>query len=190
MNYRVYNDYELLYLFKERHNQQALEILIKKYEKFIYKQVISFFPRKKDIEDYYQEGLICLYKAINSFQDKYNKTFMRYFEVILKRHLINLYHKNKKENEKTIMLINEATVNEQEYYDEPRTKIEIDLKLSSKLEELIYLYYFQKGKSVSYLSEKLNLSNKQVYNGIYRVKQKITSQIKEKKKNNPDLIKY
>lgn len=29
MSYKAYNDYELLYLFKEKHNQKALEILIK-----------------------------------------------------------------------------------------------------------------------------------------------------------------
>jgi RNA polymerase sporulation-specific sigma factor len=183
MSYKAYNDYELLYLFKEKHNQKALEILIKKYEKFIYKKVISFFPRKRDIEDYFQEGLLCLYRAINSFNDKYNKTFMRYFEVILDRHLINLYHKNKREDEKTLMLINEATVNEQIAYEEPKEETKIDVKLGSKLEELIYLYYYIEGKSVNYLSKKLKLSKKQVYNGIYRVKRKLSEQLKEKDKN-------
>lgn len=181
MSYKAYNDYELLYLFKERHDQIALEILIKKYEKFIYKRIISFFPRKKDLEDYYQEGLLALYRAINSFDDKYNKTFMRYFEVILNRHLINLYHKNKRDDEKTLMLINEATVEEQITISRSNFQKEIDVTLGSRLEELIYLYYFLEGKSVNYLSEKLNLTKKQAYNGIYRVKQKVALQIKEKK---------
>jgi DNA-directed RNA polymerase specialized sigma24 family protein len=108
---------------------------------------------------------------------------MRYFEVILDRHLINLYHKNKREDEKTLMLINEATVNEQIAYEEPKEETKIDVKLGSKLEELIYLYYYIEGKSVNYLSKKLKLSKKQVYNGIYRVKRKLSEQLKEEDKN-------
>lgn len=182
MSYKAYNDYELLYLYKERHDQTALEILIKKYEKFIYKKVNSFFPREKEIEDYFQEGLLCLYRAINSFDDKYNKTFMRYFEVILNRHLINLYHKNRREYEKTLLIINEATVEEQfNVIEEPKKKeIKLDIKLGSKLEELVYLYYFKEGRSVKYLVENLKLTRKQAYNAIYRVRQKVAAQLKEK----------
>lgn len=181
MSYKAYNDYELLYLVKERNNQKALEILIKKYEKYIYKKAISFFPREKELDDYYQEGVLCLYKAIDSFDDKYNKTFMRYFEVVLNRHYINMYHKNKRETEQTLMLVNEAIVNEQNFYEEKELSVELNVELGSKIEELVYLYYFQQGKSVNYLCETLELTRKQVYNAIYRVKQKLADQIKIKK---------
>lgn len=181
MSYKAYNDYELLYLSKEENDQVALEILIKKYTKFIYKKVISFFPYKYDVEDYFQEGLICLIKAVESFKDVYNKTFMRYFEVLLDRRFINIYHKNRREIEKYSLLINEAVV--EQYINEPEeeNEIVINIKFSSEVEEIIYNYYFQEGKKVSYIVKQLNLTRKQVYNAIYRVKGKLTAELKKEK---------
>ena len=60
MSYKAYNDYELLYLVNNQQDMVALDILLKKYEKFIYKKINSFFPRSKDVDDYYQEGLLSL----------------------------------------------------------------------------------------------------------------------------------
>lgn len=171
--YKAYNDYELLYLVKEKHDHIALDILIKKYEKYIYKKIYSFFPREKEVDDYFQEGILCLYKAINSFDDQYNKTFMRYFEVLINRHLINIYHKNKREEEKLLMIINEAYVEEQTYNEPETNMLDIKIHFSSDVEQIIYQYYFVEGRKINHISDKLNMTKKQVYNAIYRVKQKI-----------------
>ncbi len=173
MSYKAYNDYELLYLVKEKNDHIALDILIKKYKNYIYKKIYSYFPREKDVDDYYQEGLLCLHRAIHTFDDTYNKTFMRYFEVLINRHLINIYHKNKREQEKLLMIINEAYVDEQFYEEDKESSVDLNIRFGSNLETLIYQYYFLEGMKVDYISKKLNLTKKQVYNGIYRVKRKI-----------------
>lgn len=174
MSYKAYNDYELLYQYKEKHDEVALKILIQKYEKFIYKKVYSFFSWEKDIDDYYQEGLLCLLRAIRSFKDEFNKTFMRYFEIIINRHFINLYHRDKRDQEKILMLLNEAEIEFQMACEEPEEKIEINVSFNSRTEDLIYHYYFKEGKSVNFLIDNLKLTKKQVYNAIYRVKRKLT----------------
>lgn len=171
--YKAYNDYELLYLANEYDDMVALSILVRKYKNFIYKKAISFFPNDSNLEDYYQEGLLCLLRSIKTFDDDYNKTFMRYFEVLLNRHLINIYHKNKREHEKLLMIINEAYVDEQFYEAPQETKASININFGSNAENIIYQYYFLEGMKIDYISKKLNLTKKQVYNAIYRVKRKI-----------------
>ena len=44
----------------------------------------------------------------------------------------------------------------------------------SKKEQFIYDNYFVEGKKIEFIAKKLKLTRKQVYNTIYRVKQKLT----------------
>ncbi len=180
MSYKAYNDYELLYLANEYQDMVALDILVRKYEKFIYKKAISFFPYAREIEDYYQEGLLCLLKSIKTFNEKYNKTFMRYFEVILDRHFINMYYKNKRENEKIVMLINEEKVKQsyEEIIEPVQKNLTFDFK--SKVEQIVYRLYFLENKNITTISEEICKTKKQIYNAIYRIKQKIQSDLKSK----------
>jgi len=164
-----YNDYELLYMVKENHCSIALDILLKKYQNFIYKKIHSFFFYEKYYDDYFQEGVICLLKAINSFEEKYNKTFMRYFEVILIRHYSCLHQKNKREWHglqalKDDFVIGEETSNSYHYEK---------IKFKSKLEQDVYELYYLKNKTITKIAEILTLNSKQVYNAIYRIKRKL-----------------
>lgn len=166
--YKAYNDYELLYLVKEK-DTVALDILLKKYERFIYKKVYSFFFH--DDGDYFQEGVLCLYKAIETFDDRYNKTFMRYFEVILTRHFINIYNKNKRylqmiESCKQAFLVQET--------EEAMLEIPLERPIfKSQTEQKIYELYYINNKKVKEISGLLNLNAKQIYNAIYRIKHKL-----------------
>ena len=45
---------------------------------------------------FHQEGLIMLHKAVITFKPEFNKTFMRYFEVLLERKFINLLRKRQR----------------------------------------------------------------------------------------------
>ena len=76
----------------------AREILINKYKPFILSKIskINLLPDER--EEFYAEGLICLIKAINSYNDKFFLSFNSYFALILKRKFIDLLRKkNKKE---------------------------------------------------------------------------------------------
>ena len=87
-----YNDYELIYLIHEN-SYEALGMMFHKYQKLIYSRIYKFkFPNDL-FEDLVQECNLVLYKAINIFNDKFNKTFTKFFELLLENKLIDLYKK-------------------------------------------------------------------------------------------------
>ncbi len=168
MSFKAYNDYELVYMVNENNDEIAFNILLKKYHNYIYKKIHQFFFYEKEYDDYYQEGVVSLVKAIQSFNQKYNKTFMRYFEVIINRDFINLDRNNKKTWEMYKSLKENFIIEEEEAffnYDE--------IKFKSKLEQMVYELYYLENKTISYICKNLNLLPKQVYNAIGRIKKKL-----------------
>lgn len=88
-----YNDYELLYLIGEG-SEEAEEILYMKYSPLIKKRISAFRIQSRYRDDFYQEGLMCLNDAIKSFNDHYNKTFNKFFDMVLQRKFIVLLKKD------------------------------------------------------------------------------------------------
>ena len=84
------NDYEIIYLIKDHFHKDAFAFMLKKYEKFIWKNIHALYLDEDNKYDFYQESVIMLYKAIQTFNERYNKTITRYFELILKRRLYAL----------------------------------------------------------------------------------------------------
>ena len=80
------NDYELVYLIRFEQCQVALDFLYMKYSRFIWKQIHVLHVNHYEQDDFHQEGLLMLHKAVTTFNEAKNKTFMRYFDLILKRH--------------------------------------------------------------------------------------------------------
>lgn len=108
-----------------------------------------------------------LHKAIISFNEAKNKTFTRYFELILKRRFWALLKRLPKYVIKDIPEI-------QGSYILRETEIVIpDLK--SKLELDIFEMYFVNNESISDISKKRGYKVKQIYNAIYRIREKILS---------------
>ena len=90
INYKDYNDYELIYLIKEG-NESALNFFFEKYEKYIIKVVESYIHYDEGLkEDYIQEGRIILYECIYRYDEDSNVSFFSYFTIILKRKLLKL----------------------------------------------------------------------------------------------------
>jgi RNA polymerase sporulation-specific sigma factor len=87
------NDYELVYLFKTQKDSIAFDFLFQKYRKFIWKNIHMLNIDQKEHDDFFQEGILMLHKAVQTFDESKNKTFTRYFELILKRHYYQLIHK-------------------------------------------------------------------------------------------------
>lgn len=184
MSYKMYNDYELLYLAINYQDTVALDIIFNKYSNFIYKKAISFFPHENNVDDYYQEGILSLYKCIYSFDENYNKTFMRYFEVILNRNFINIYNRKKRDYQKIINLINESKVRNSFIVEEKEVNYDIPLySFKSPIEDSVYNLYFLKGKNIKEISNILKKTNKQIYNAIYRIRKKIEIEVNNSKDN-------
>jgi len=101
-----------------------------------------------------------------------NKTFTRYFELILKRRFWALLKKLPKYVIKEIPDISGSYIIEEE------PVISIDLK--SDLEKTIFKMYFLNQEKVKTISKKTGYTRKQIYNAIYRIKDKYQAIISSK----------
>jgi len=92
MNYKEFNDYELL---DQIHScsEDANEILLYKYRPLIVsiaKKYIKYSHVGVDLNDLIQEGLLGLNDAINSFRDEKNANFGTYAKICVQRKIANL----------------------------------------------------------------------------------------------------
>ena len=60
------DDYELVYLAKDN-NEDAINELFYKYSGLIYYKSIKYAESKKYIDDYVNEGFLCLYETIHNY---------------------------------------------------------------------------------------------------------------------------
>ena len=159
------NDYELVYLIRFEQCSVALDFLYAKYQRFIWKQIHLLNINTYEQHDFHQEGMLMLYKAVTSFNESKNKTFMRYFELILKRHFYYLIKKLPK-----YILKDETTFQHGAYYVDE--EIDCFLMMCSDNEQIIYQSYFVEQRAIDLIASDLGLTKKQVYNTIYRIKEK------------------
>lgn len=70
-------DGELISLIRNN-NEQAIELLLKKYKNMVAGKARRLFLQGGDQEDLIQEGMIGLYQAINNFDPEQNVPFKSY----------------------------------------------------------------------------------------------------------------
>jgi RNA polymerase sporulation-specific sigma factor len=169
----IMNDYELIYLYQTYRDEYAYTFMHKKYHKFIWKIIHTLHTDSIEHDDLYQESLMTLFKAMNTFSEVFSKTFTRYFELILKRHLYHVIHKTPK------FVITEEQFFESIIVEEVQVIEETTFTFENANERHIYDLYFVKGMRVKDIAIKESLSSKQVYNLIYRVKDKIRYMVKK-----------
>lgn len=172
MNYK-YNDNELLYLFSEG-VEEAEEILFKKYVGLINKRIYSFKIQSRDKDDFFQEGMMMLVIAIKTYSDRYNKTFNKYFDLILQRRFIKLLKKDANYFYK-VTLVDDYTslpvLNESWEY-EYENELNISTGLFSDFEKEVF-EALKKGLKPKKIAQNLKSDVKSIYNCIYRLKNKI-----------------
>ena len=92
MDYRDFNDYELLSYIAEN-NEEANNILIKKYEPLINKIATKMIPYCKsnglDKNDLVQEGMLALNSAITNYNDSKNANFGTFAKLCIERRIAN-----------------------------------------------------------------------------------------------------
>ena len=167
-----YNDNELLYLIREKHDD-ALDIMFLKYSPLI-KTRISKFRIQKDYEDFYQEGLIALNIAISRYIDLYDKTFNKYFDLILQRKFIQILKKE------TNNFYNVVYFDELNFIHEEKEKYTSNKKyqigMLSDFEKHIFKFYSEYNLKAGEIANKLNIDVRRVYNALNRIKKKIRDQ--------------
>ena len=149
--------------------------MFEKYKPLIYKK-IGKFNLGYDAEDMYQEGMMVLHKSIQVFEERFGKTFTRYFEQNLERRYISIItmrsRRNNifKSNELYIYETNNAKVSKDVYYE---LMVDEITKILTKNENLVYTLRELNNFSISYIKNKYGIKEKTIYNSLHRAKVKI-----------------
>lgn len=163
------NDYELVYLIRHEHDHVAQEFLIRKYHRFIWKQVHLLGVDTREFDDFHQEGLMMLIKAVQTFNESKGKTFTRYFELILKRQFYQL----KRTLPKHQLYENPDFYKGIVYLEEtPLTEFGLNEK-----EQIVYQAYFIEKQAIADIATQMNQNKKHIYNMIYRIREKYKKMI-------------
>ena len=174
MTYYKHNDYEIISQIREGNNE-ALELMFEKYKPLISKKIFKF-NLYYDFDDMYQESLMVLFKSLERFDEKYSKTFTRYFEQNLERKFITIVSKRVrrseifKKNQKYIYESNHNTTHHSEYFDLVKKEI---TKVLTNTENLVYTLRELNNYSISYIHDNYGLTDKVIYNSLHRAKIKI-----------------
>lgn len=172
------NDNELLYLIRN-HDEEALELMFKKYENLILSKIRQYHFPLSHKEDYLQEGRIVLLKAIEMYRSEYEKTFTKYFELLLTNRFNTLYRVNQKYQNHIVLLEVENIDIDNKLDDQHFELRDLNVDNLSEFEYKIFKYHFLENHSIDETLKKFDLTGKQVYNAIQRVKKKLMSK-KEK----------
>ena len=199
MEYRDFNDYELVYYVHDG-NEDANNILIKKYEPLINKVAIKMLPYCKgnglELEDLVQEGMIGLNHAIERYKEQEDILFFTYAKKCIERKIISVVVGSNRNKNKVL--------NESVSYDNDENQIikYLQDKNPSPLEEVVniekeedLLKEFKKnltdfekqvfelhisGFKYKEIAEILDRTPKSIDNTIQRIKTKLKKQMNGK----------
>lgn len=166
-----YNDYELLYLIHTG-CEEALDVMFKKYQGLIVNTINSFHIVSRMFEDFYQEGMMVLFKAIKYFREDKRMSFTNFFTLLLKHRYIDLLRLNEKDFNNQI-LVEDPDILGVYVLNEETLEYELDLEKLSSFEKEIYQMHFIDKKSITEIATELNLTEKQVYSARSRIKSKL-----------------
>lgn len=174
MDFRKYNDYEIIELIKEGH-EEALNLMFDKYKLFIAKK-IGKFNLSSEYDDCIQEGLIVMYKSILKFNEDFNKSFTRYFEHNLENRFISMIRTRQRYGkfiyEKLpVMYDFNVCESEKTYYTEK--EIQDALSEFSDFEKNVFKQKYLSRLSTQKTAEIMNCDIKKVYNAIDRIRLKL-----------------
>ncbi len=189
--YDKFSDEELICLIKEC-NEQAERCLFKRYSFIVKRIASSFFIIGGSIDDLFQEAMIGLINAMNSYDGGNGSSFRTYAEICIRRQIISAIRKTKSyemiirntsfydfSNEvEEIILADEYTdlnsnpENVLIHEEEKNQYSSITSEILSNFEKMVLAEY-GKGKSYEEISAALNRNVKSIDNALHRAKKKI-----------------
>ena len=90
MDYKKYNDNELIYMVQEN-DEYSNDILFKKYYPIIFKLSNEYYNKYNgviyELDDFYQEALSAFYRAVNTYNSTKDVLFYTFVVVCIKRAL-------------------------------------------------------------------------------------------------------
>ena len=192
MEYKDFNDYELVYYIHDG-NEDANNILIKKYEPLINKIATKMFPYCKnnglEKSDLIQEGMIGLNHAIERYKEQEDILFFTYAKKCIERKIISVVlGSNRKKNK----ILNESISYDDEEnlilkYIQDNGPSPLEEVMNTEVEENLinkfkgYLTDFEEqvfqlhilGFKYKEIAEILDKSPKSIDNTIQRIKAKL-----------------
>jgi len=207
-NYNNMNDEELIELIKTG-DKYAIDFLIEKYKDLVNMKVGKYFMIGAEKEDIIQEGMIGLFKAIQSYNSDKQNSFKTFANLCIERQLItaiktsnrqkhqplnsylslstSAYNNEEDESNSSMIEFFDShttedpleTLTKKEYYQ--RVEDAIDKSLS-KFEKQV-LQRFIKGESYVDIAAKLDSPVKSVDNAIQRIRKKAIKNILESEEN-------
>ncbi len=114
MNYKNYNDYELIYKIQEN-DDDSRDIMYQKYYPLIHNLAYEFYAKYSgygyDLEDFVQEACILFFSALSTYDDAKDNLFYSYVLMIVKRGLWS-FCRNISNTNKTIPIHNCLDIDE------------------------------------------------------------------------------
>ena len=198
MEYKEFNDYELLDYIAEG-NEDANNIIIKKYEPLINKIAIKMLPYCKnnglEKSDLVQEGMIGLNHAIERYHEQKDVLFYTYAKKCIERKIISVVIASNRNKNK---ILNESISYDDEENsllrfiksqtpspEEEILNIELEEDLLQKIKEVLTDLEEQvfslliSGFKYKEIAEILDKDEKSIDNAIQRIKLKIKNILKE-----------
>lgn len=171
-NLLKYNDYELLYM-NGLSSEEARDILFEKYMFMIKKMIVKFNVQPNEKDDYFQEGLIALNKAIKTYKETSNMTFTRFVEMLIYHRFVDLTRIKKKRNEENVSLdVIDYIIPEPKPTPILYEGNVFELLKLSKRERQVYELIYNQGKTNKEVSEILGMKITQVYSTTDRIRKK------------------
>lgn len=198
MNYKNFNDYELLdYIYSC--NEDANEILLYKYRPLIVsiaKKMLKYCNGGVDLNDLVQEGMLGLNDSINSFRDDKETNFGTYARLCIERRIYSLAkstrtYKNKILNESISIededdltidrFLMDNSSNPDSMISENDFQNDIITKLKSQLTDLEKRVLELKKNDFNYkeIADILEKEPKAIDNALQRIKNKLKNIMRE-----------
>ena len=193
------SDDELLNLANSG-NEEALEVLIKRYKDLVTMKISKYFMMGAEKEDIFQEGMIGLFKAIKSYNGQKQNSFRTFANLCIERQLITAIKTSNRQKHQPLnsyVSLNTAayeeeddtevlevldigtaedpldTITKKEHYKLIENRIDTNL---SKFEKQVLTRY-SRGESYTKIAEKLDTPVKSIDNAIQRIRKKAAKSI-------------
>ena len=153
MNYKIYNDYELIDMVRENY-ELSLDLMTSKYDPIIKKlskeYYLSFSNYGAEYNDFYQEALLAFISSINKFDESNDCTFYTFVILCIRRKLISFCRRlSCKTKNVSLTLLDD--IDECPIVDD---SVEIEKLVSySEMEKLLNKFIFDLSSNYSYIFE-------------------------------------
>ncbi len=200
-DYQNKSDEELIQIIKAG-DKDALDFLMTKYKEIVNMKVSKYFLIGAEKEDIIQEGLIGLFKAVQSYNPEKQNSFKTFANMCIERQLITAIKSSNRQKHiplNSYLSLNTAayeededttlfdtfnahqtedpleTITKKEYYKDVEEAINESL---SDFEKQVLNRYMQ-GESYIQIAEKLDTPVKSIDNAIQRIRKKAIKKIGE-----------